>query len=191
MRVTSCSSSVIPQRVHHQKWRDRHWNPSVWLPWKPCWYLQGSRRKGYQKETRWLFSSRWKLVTVLSAISYYLIRLWGKLRYQEQRSLEQPLLSLICWFCSYKGEFLVTSGHFKWTDLTKCLFLNRTRLFQRNSLLVAPCRHISAALVLGLMIPVSFSLFPQLGTVRLRVLGAADVKLSWWWIPLTLTSLYR
>ncbi|XP_061600956.1 sideroflexin-4 [Cololabis saira] len=46
------------------------------------------------------------------------------------------------------------------------LFLQRTRLFQRNSLLAAPCRHISAALVLGLMIPVSFSLFPQLGTIK-------------------------
>ncbi|KAM6915857.1 sideroflexin-4 [Xenentodon cancila] len=46
------------------------------------------------------------------------------------------------------------------------LLLQRTRLFQRNSLLVAPCRHISAALVLGLMIPVSFSLFPHLGTIK-------------------------
>ncbi|AWP14347.1 putative sideroflexin-4 isoform 2 [Scophthalmus maximus] len=44
--------------------------------------------------------------------------------------------------------------------------LHRTRLFQRNSLLVAPLRHISIALVLGLMIPVSFSLFPQLGTIK-------------------------
>ncbi|XP_069546042.1 sideroflexin-4 [Brachyistius frenatus] len=46
------------------------------------------------------------------------------------------------------------------------LLLKRTRFFQRNSLLVAPSRHISAALALGLMIPVSFSLFPQLGTVK-------------------------
>uniref|UniRef100_UPI0037E910F8 sideroflexin-4 n=1 Tax=Semicossyphus pulcher TaxID=241346 RepID=UPI0037E910F8 len=46
------------------------------------------------------------------------------------------------------------------------LLLKRTRLFQRNSLLVAPFRHISVALVLGLMIPTSFSLFPQLGTIR-------------------------
>eukprot|EP00064_Thunnus_orientalis_P007925 superscaffoldBa00000911_g7947 len=44
--------------------------------------------------------------------------------------------------------------------------LQRTRLFQRNSLLVAPLRHISVAFVLGLMIPVSFSLFPQLGTIK-------------------------
>ncbi|XP_029305822.1 sideroflexin-4 [Cottoperca gobio] len=45
------------------------------------------------------------------------------------------------------------------------LLLKRTRPFQRNSLLAAPIRHISVALVLGLMIPVSFSLFPQLGTI--------------------------
>ncbi|XP_076598927.1 sideroflexin-4 [Chaetodon auriga] len=46
------------------------------------------------------------------------------------------------------------------------LFLHRRRFFQRNSLLVTPLRHISAAVVLGLMIPVSFSLFPQLGTIK-------------------------
>ncbi|XP_039995680.1 sideroflexin-4 isoform X2 [Xiphias gladius] len=46
------------------------------------------------------------------------------------------------------------------------LLLQRTRLFQRNSLLVAPLRHMSVAFVLGLMIPVSFSLFPQLGTIK-------------------------
>ncbi|KAM6997150.1 sideroflexin-4 [Tautogolabrus adspersus] len=46
------------------------------------------------------------------------------------------------------------------------LLLKRTRLFQRNTLLVAPLRHISVAFVLGLMIPISFSLFPQLGKIR-------------------------
>uniref|UniRef100_I3JVX0 Sideroflexin 4 n=1 Tax=Oreochromis niloticus TaxID=8128 RepID=I3JVX0_ORENI len=46
------------------------------------------------------------------------------------------------------------------------LVLLMKRPFQRNSLLVAPLRHISTALVLGLMIPVSFSLFPQLGTIK-------------------------
>ncbi|XP_032363233.1 sideroflexin-4 isoform X2 [Etheostoma spectabile] len=46
------------------------------------------------------------------------------------------------------------------------LLLKRTRLFQKNSLLAAPLRHISVAFVLGLMIPVSFSLFPQLGTIK-------------------------
>ncbi|XP_028280086.1 sideroflexin-4 isoform X2 [Parambassis ranga] len=46
------------------------------------------------------------------------------------------------------------------------MLLQRTRLFQRNSLLVAPFRHISVAVILGLMIPVSFSLFPQLGTIK-------------------------
>ncbi|XP_040906306.1 sideroflexin-4 [Toxotes jaculatrix] len=46
------------------------------------------------------------------------------------------------------------------------LLLQRTRLFQRKSLLVGPVRHISVAFVLGLMIPVSFSLFPQVGTIK-------------------------
>lgn len=46
------------------------------------------------------------------------------------------------------------------------LLLQRTRLFQRNSLLAAPLRHISVAFILGLMIPISFSLFPQLGTIK-------------------------
>ncbi|XP_034537262.1 sideroflexin-4 [Notolabrus celidotus] len=46
------------------------------------------------------------------------------------------------------------------------LLLKRWRLFQRNPLLVAPLRHISVAFVFGLMIPVSFSLFPQLGTIK-------------------------
>ncbi|KAM4607319.1 sideroflexin-4 isoform 2-T2 [Polymixia lowei] len=45
-------------------------------------------------------------------------------------------------------------------------FLQKTRMFQKNSLLVAPVRHVSAAFVLGLMIPVSFSLFPQLGMIK-------------------------
>ncbi|XP_018536534.1 sideroflexin-4 [Lates calcarifer] len=44
--------------------------------------------------------------------------------------------------------------------------LQRTRLFQRSPLLVAPLRHMSVAFVLGLMIPVSFGLFPQLGTIK-------------------------
>lgn len=46
------------------------------------------------------------------------------------------------------------------------LLLNRTKLFQRKSLLTGPLRHISVAFVLGIMIPVSFSLFPQLGTIK-------------------------
>ncbi|XP_077468798.1 sideroflexin-4 [Stigmatopora argus] len=44
--------------------------------------------------------------------------------------------------------------------------LQRTRVFQKNSLLVAPTRCISLAYVLGLMIPLSFSLFPQLGMIK-------------------------
>ncbi|XP_070833289.1 sideroflexin-4 [Chaetodon trifascialis] len=46
------------------------------------------------------------------------------------------------------------------------LLLQRSRFFQRSSLLVTPLRHISVAFALGLMIPVSFSLFPQLGTIK-------------------------
>ncbi|XP_026212270.1 sideroflexin-4 isoform X2 [Anabas testudineus] len=46
------------------------------------------------------------------------------------------------------------------------LLLKRTKPFQRNPFLVAPFRHISVACVLGLMIPVSFSLFPQLGAIK-------------------------
>lgn len=46
------------------------------------------------------------------------------------------------------------------------LLLRRRGLFQRNSLLVAPLRHIGIAFVVGLMIPVSFSLYPQLGTIK-------------------------
>uniref|UniRef100_A0AAQ4P5H8 Sideroflexin 4 n=1 Tax=Gasterosteus aculeatus aculeatus TaxID=481459 RepID=A0AAQ4P5H8_GASAC len=46
------------------------------------------------------------------------------------------------------------------------LLLLLQRLFQRSALLAAPVRHISVALVLGMMIPVSFSLFPQLGTIE-------------------------
>ncbi|KAI4886238.1 hypothetical protein NFI96_023524 [Prochilodus magdalenae] len=41
--------------------------------------------------------------------------------------------------------------------------LRRAKFVQRNPMIVAPVRHISTAIVLGLMIPVSFSLFPQLG----------------------------
>ncbi|XP_047207583.1 sideroflexin-4 isoform X1 [Girardinichthys multiradiatus] len=46
------------------------------------------------------------------------------------------------------------------------LLLQRTRFFQINSLLVAPCRHLSIALVFWLMIPVSFSFFSQVGTIK-------------------------
>ncbi|KAI5107875.1 sideroflexin-4 [Silurus meridionalis] len=46
------------------------------------------------------------------------------------------------------------------------LILKRTKLAQRNTLMLAPVRHISTAVVLGLMIPASFSLFPQLGKIK-------------------------
>uniref|UniRef100_A0A3B4C515 Sideroflexin 4 n=1 Tax=Pygocentrus nattereri TaxID=42514 RepID=A0A3B4C515_PYGNA len=45
-------------------------------------------------------------------------------------------------------------------------FLRRAKFVQRNPLIAAPVRHISTAIVLGLMIPVSFSLFPQLGKIE-------------------------
>ncbi|XP_061914666.1 sideroflexin-4 isoform X1 [Entelurus aequoreus] len=44
--------------------------------------------------------------------------------------------------------------------------LERTRPFKKNTMLVASIRHISVALVFGLMIPLSFSLFPQLGMIK-------------------------
>ncbi|XP_008282855.1 sideroflexin-4 [Stegastes partitus] len=50
------------------------------------------------------------------------------------------------------------------------LLLKRTRFFQKNSLLAAPFRHISAVLTMGLMVPVSFSLFSQLGTIKREAL---------------------
>ncbi|XP_036430442.1 sideroflexin-4 [Colossoma macropomum] len=45
-------------------------------------------------------------------------------------------------------------------------FLRRAKFVQRNLMIAAPVRHISTAIVLGLMIPVSFSLFPQLGKIE-------------------------
>ncbi|XP_013855110.1 sideroflexin-4 [Austrofundulus limnaeus] len=44
--------------------------------------------------------------------------------------------------------------------------LRRTRLFRVSPVLVAPCQYGITALVLGLMVPVSFSLFPQLGMIE-------------------------
>ncbi|XP_056616146.1 sideroflexin-4 [Triplophysa dalaica] len=44
--------------------------------------------------------------------------------------------------------------------------LKRAKFVQRNPMLIAPVRHISTAIVFGLMIPVSFSLFPQLGKIK-------------------------
>lgn len=62
------------------------------------------------------------------------------------------------------------------SGFTRKTLLNRRRLFQRSPLLVAPFRHISTAFVLGLMIPVTFSLFPQLRTVRFT---RCSIFLSW------------
>ncbi|KAK6487647.1 sideroflexin-4 [Huso huso] len=51
-------------------------------------------------------------------------------------------------------------------------FLQRTSFIKRNPLVLAPFRHITTALVLGLMIPISFSLFPQSGKVMKEDLEA-------------------
>ncbi|MBN3295805.1 SFXN4 protein, partial [Amia calva] len=45
-------------------------------------------------------------------------------------------------------------------------FIQRRRFIQRSPLVLAPLRHIATAFVLGLMIPVSFSLFPHVGKVQ-------------------------
>lgn len=44
--------------------------------------------------------------------------------------------------------------------------LQRSRFFQKRSMLLAPLRPFSVVCILGLMIPVSFSIFPQLGTIK-------------------------
>ncbi|KAK1791822.1 hypothetical protein P4O66_013797 [Electrophorus voltai] len=44
--------------------------------------------------------------------------------------------------------------------------LKRAKFMQRNPMLFASVRHISTVIVFGLMIPVSFSLFPQLGKIK-------------------------
>ncbi|XP_026135199.1 sideroflexin-4-like [Carassius auratus] len=41
--------------------------------------------------------------------------------------------------------------------------LKRVTLVQRNPMIIAPVQHISTAIIFVLMIPVSFSLFPQFG----------------------------
>ncbi|KAA0717851.1 Sideroflexin-4 [Triplophysa tibetana] len=46
------------------------------------------------------------------------------------------------------------------------VLLKRAKFVQRNPMFIAPVRHISTAIVFGLMIPVSFSLFPQLGKIK-------------------------
>lgn len=55
--------------------------------------------------------------------------------------------------------------------------LHRSRALQRYSRLVAPLRQMSAVFVMGLMIPVSFSLYPQLGMVRFKILQCCNVFL--------------
>ncbi|XP_037540615.1 sideroflexin-4 [Nematolebias whitei] len=46
------------------------------------------------------------------------------------------------------------------------LLLRRTRWFRRTPLLLTPCYYLSTGLVLSMMVPLSFSLFPQLGSIR-------------------------
>ncbi|XP_030058484.1 sideroflexin-4 [Microcaecilia unicolor] len=43
--------------------------------------------------------------------------------------------------------------------------LQRMQFIQRNAFIVAPVRHITVAVTFGVMIPVSFSLFPRIGTI--------------------------
>ena len=54
----------------------------------------------------------------------------------------------------------------------------RSRALQRYSRLVAPLRQMTTVFVMGLMIPISFSLYPQLGTVRLKILQCCNVFLG-------------
>ena len=56
----------------------------------------------------------------------------------------------------------------------------RTRLFNKNSMLRAPLRHVSTAMVFGMMIPLSFSIFPQLGTVRLHLSSPFNTPQGVW-----------
>uniref|UniRef100_A0A671L0V5 Sideroflexin 4 n=1 Tax=Sinocyclocheilus anshuiensis TaxID=1608454 RepID=A0A671L0V5_9TELE len=44
--------------------------------------------------------------------------------------------------------------------------LKRAKFVQRNPMIIAPVRHVSTAIIFGLMIPVSFSLFPQFGKIK-------------------------
>lgn len=44
--------------------------------------------------------------------------------------------------------------------------LKKARVLNRIPLLVAPFHHISTALILGIMIPVSLSVFPQIGIIK-------------------------
>uniref|UniRef100_A0A673BAZ8 Sideroflexin 4 n=1 Tax=Sphaeramia orbicularis TaxID=375764 RepID=A0A673BAZ8_9TELE len=52
------------------------------------------------------------------------------------------------------------------------LFLHRLRFVQRNVILAASVRPVSVTLILSLMIPVSFSLFPQLAAIKKEELEA-------------------
>ncbi|XP_048060577.1 sideroflexin-4 [Megalobrama amblycephala] len=44
--------------------------------------------------------------------------------------------------------------------------LKRAKFVQRNPMIIAPVRHVSTAIIFGLMIPVSFSVFPQFGKIK-------------------------
>ncbi|KAI2657737.1 Sideroflexin-4 [Labeo rohita] len=44
--------------------------------------------------------------------------------------------------------------------------LKRAEFVKRNPMIIAPARHISTAIIFGLMIPVSFSLFPHFGKIK-------------------------
>ncbi|XP_016371912.1 sideroflexin-4-like [Sinocyclocheilus rhinocerous] len=56
--------------------------------------------------------------------------------------------------------------------------LKRAKFVQRNPMIIAPVRHISTAIIFGLMIPVSFSLFPQFGKIKKESLEEAFQSLD-------------
>nr|XP_033797877.1 sideroflexin-4 [Geotrypetes seraphini] len=55
--------------------------------------------------------------------------------------------------------------------------LQRIRFIQKSSVILTPIRHIAAVITFGMMIPVSFSLFPQIGTI-LRTDLEEEIQLS-------------
>lgn len=166
--VHSCSGLL--QRDDCQEWGRTSWDPGVWLWRESCWPLKSCRRKG-----RSYFSSSFQCEESeplhCGVVFFLVLRPWGRLPCLEQHSLAQPLLLIIycpwCYAGSSFGNFYFTFT--KNTSLTNPppLFC-RGKLFKRNSLLIASVCHISVLFMLGLMIPVSFSLYPQLGTVGIH-----------------------
>ncbi|XP_069468029.1 sideroflexin-4 [Ambystoma mexicanum] len=57
-------------------------------------------------------------------------------------------------------------------------FLESTKFILRNPLALAPIRHISTVMAFGMMIPVTFSLFPQTGKIRREALEPKILSLT-------------